>query len=177
MKMKKQILILSVFFSAFSVFTLPAGFKNVTLGMSVDEVKANLSHDYEFGYRGDRDVSLSPSDNQVIIETDAAFASYSYLDHCWFQFSDGKLCVITINLNQEKMDHYSVFKRLCEKYGDPGEISPEKAVWKDTVVIMSLEKPLTLKYIDATVFAAKQKASTVQKSVEEQSRDDFLMGL
>lgn len=162
---------------AASAFALPDGFHDIKLGMSVDDVKSALKKDPMFGYRGDRDVSLAPGDNEVLIETDAAYSSYSYLDHCWFQFSDGKLYIITINLNQEKMDHYSVFKTLCEKYGNPESLTPEKSTWKNDSVIMTLERPLALKYIDAAAFNKKQNSSNVQKTAQEQSKDDFLKGL
>ena len=42
---------------------------------------------------------------------------------------------------------------------------------------MSLEKPLTLKYIDAEVFNKQQENSAVQKNIDEQMRDNFLKGL
>ena len=40
-------------------------------------------------------------------------------------------------------------------------ISPKKASWKDSSILMSLEKPLTLKYIDAEVFNKQQENSAV----------------
>jgi hypothetical protein len=160
-----------------SLFALPDGYKSVKLGMSVDNVKAALKKEGVFGYRGDRDVSLAPGDNEVLIETDGTYAPFSYFERCWFQFSNGKLYIITINLNQEKMDHYSVFKTLTDKYGNPEELTPEKSTWKNSAVIMSLERPLALKYIDAAAFAAKQNSSNVQKTASEQSKTDFLNGL
>ena len=42
---------------------------------------------------------------------------------------------------------------------------------------MSLERPLTLKYTDRTVFNKLQDQSLVNKSGEEVSRDTFLEGL
>jgi len=80
-------------------------------------------------------------------------------------------------MNQKKMDHYSVFSTLCKKYGNPGALDPEKSVWQNDSVIMSLERPLTLKYTDKVVFDKLQKESLVEKSGEEFSRDRFLEGL
>lgn len=156
---------------------LPKGYGGITLGMSVDEVKDALKKNHEFGYRGDRDVSLSPSDGQTLIETDATYAPFSYFERCWFQFSDDKLYIITINLNQEKIDHYSIFSKLCAKYGGPNQLSPRKSQWNDDDVMMSLERPLALKYIDAKVFNEKQDAAGVEKTIGEQNRDAFLEGL
>ena len=156
---------------------LPFGYGDIKLGMTVDEVKEALLKNREFGYRGDRDVSFSPMDNQVLIETDATLAGFSYFDRCWFQFADGKLYIITINLNKEKIDHYSVFTALCSKYGGPNQINPRKSQWQDDDVMMSLERPLALKYIDAKVFADRQNQAKVQKTYGEQNRDNFLGGL
>lgn len=175
--MKKSICALfAALFCSFA-FALPSGYDAVTLGMSVDEVKEALKKTGVFGYRGERDVSLSPSDGQVLIETDATYAPYSFFSRCWFQFSEGRLYIITLNLNPEKIDHYSIFSRLCEKYGNPQEISPTKSQWNDSSVFMSLERPLTLKYIDRAAFEKKQFDSNVEKTVREQSRDEFLEGL
>ena len=176
-QLKHLISLIAVLFVSVSVFALPSGFSSIKLGMSVDEVKSALKKEPQFGYRGERDVSLSPSDGQVLIETDTKYAPYSFLERCWFQFSDGKLYTIIINLNAEKIDHYSVFSTLCEKYGNPDEISPKKSLWKDNSVIMSLEKPLALKYVDAKTFSSKQESSNVDKTAFEKSRDEFLKGL
>ena len=159
-------------------FALPSGFGKVKLGMSLDETKAALKSDPQFGYRGDRDVSLSPSDGESIIETETRrTAPYSFISKSWFQFSDKKLFVITMNLNEDKVDYYSVFSKLCEKYGDPNEISPRKSVWKSDSVMMSLEKPLTIKYVDYSAHNDKLASSNVSKTAAEQARDEFLESL
>ncbi|MDE6706052.1 MAG: hypothetical protein K2J81_09155 [Treponemataceae bacterium] len=167
---------------------LPAGIGGIALGMSLDEVKAALKKNHEFGYRGDRDVSFSPSDGQTLIETDGRWPNGwlktdtsidppSYFERCWFQFVDGKLYIITVNLNQKKIDYYSIFKTLCEKYGKPDQLSPRKSQWSDENVLMSVERPLSLKYIDAKTFNERQEAANVQKTIGEQNRDAFLDGL
>lgn len=175
--MKKISLLLLIAFSALSAFSLPNGYSGAKLGMSIDSLKDALKKDHQFGYRGDRDVSLSPSDGQYLIETDGSQYGFSFLGRCWFQFADEKLYIITLNLDRTKIDHYSVFSKLCEKYGNPNELSPQKSVWQDGDVIMSLEKPLTLKYVDAKAFESKKKSSNVQQTAAENARDDFLDSL
>lgn len=157
--------------------SLPKGYGKVNLGMEVDSVKDALKSVPDFGYRGDRDVSLAPNSKEVIIETDASFLSQSFFDRCWFQFYEKKLYIITLNLNPARIDYYSVFKKLCEKYGNPQSLNPDKSVWQDGSVIMSLEKPLALKYVDASQFQKLQDSSRVDKSETEKSRDKFLEGL
>ncbi|MBQ8014480.1 MAG: hypothetical protein IJ257_08865 [Treponema sp.] len=175
--MRKFSLLLLIAFSALSAFSLPNGYSGAKLGMSIDSLKDALKKDHQFGYRGDRDVSLSPSDGQYLIETDGSQYGFSFLGRCWFQFADEKLYIITLNLDRTKIDHYSVFSKLCEKYGNPNELSPQKSVWQDGDVIMSLEKPLTLKYVDAKAFESKKKSSNVQQTAAENARDDFLDSL
>ncbi|MCR5289796.1 MAG: hypothetical protein K6E51_07380 [Treponema sp.] len=162
----------------FAADNLPMGYKNVRLGMTVDEVKETLKKTAEFGYHGDRDVSLLPGENRVLIETDAlAGHVISYLDRCWFQFYEDKLYIITLNMNKEKVDHYTLFSTLTEKYGNPVALSPDKSVWENDAVRMSLEKPLTIKYVDMKVFNSLQEKSLVNKAASEQTRDMFLEGL
>ena len=175
--MKKIFIAIFAFFLILPIFSLPNGYSSAKLGMSLDSLKDALKKDHQFGYRGDRDVSLSPSDGQTLIETDASQYGYSFLERCWFQFSDDKLSVITLNLDRSKIDHYSVFSKLCEKYGNPNELSPKKSVWRDENVILSLEKPLTLKYVDAKTFDSKKNSSNVQKTTAENARDEFLDSL
>ncbi|MCR4940103.1 MAG: hypothetical protein K5930_08365 [Treponemataceae bacterium] len=152
---------------------LPDGYLSVHLGMSPDEVKAALLLYPVFGYRGERDVSILPGFDRLLIET----TGDGYLDRCWFQFYSDQLYTISININTHEMDYYSVFRTLCRKYGAPGSFSPEKAVWKDEKVIMSLEKPLCIKYSDVGILESLENSSYVEESVTEKLREDFLNSL
>ncbi len=166
------------FFSPAYAQKLSRGYGGVELGMTVEQTKAKLKENSDFGYTGDRDVSLLPGENRTLIETDAVSGhSFGFLERCWFQFYDDSLYIITININQELMDHYSVFTALCKKYGDPVSLSPEKSVWKDENYSMSLERPLTLKYVNQKVFEDLQNKSLVSPSGREITRDMFLDGL
>ncbi len=172
--MKKKLFALAVFCFSQFLFSLPAGYGSIKLGMGIDEVKAELKKNSDFGYRGDRDVTLSPKTKQVIIETDASKNAYSFFTRCWFQFVDDKLFSITLNLNTNRLDHYSVFSSLTQKYGNPSSINPKRSAWEDSSVIMSLERPLTLKYIDAPVLKKIQDESGVKEIYEEKAVDEFL---
>lgn len=154
---------------------LPNGYSNIKLGMTVEETKSELKKNSDFGYHGDRDVSLLPDQNKVLIETDADKGLGSnFLNRCWFQFQDDSLYIITINMNTEKIDYYSVFTTLTKKYGNPISVDPEKATWKNEQITMTLEKPLTLKYIDNETYSTLQKESQIQKSATEVTREMFL---
>lgn len=152
---------------------LPKGYGSVTLGMTLDEVKEALKTDPAYNYRGDRDVSLLSGENRALISVDGVL----FFEECLFQFEDDVLYIITLNLNKSELDYYSVFSKLCEKYGEPDSLSPEKSQWNNGSVIFSLEKNLSLRYIDASTFEELQKSSLVEKTAREKTRQDFLDSL
>lgn len=154
---------------------LPDGYGDVHLGMSLKETKEQLLKNADFGYSGDRDVSLLPGDAKILIETNASGGrGSSFLTQCWFQFYNEELYIITININTAKMDYYTMFTNLCQKYGEPVSLDPQKAVWKNDAVTMQLEKPLAVKYIANETFDMLKTAATVQESYEEKSAELFL---
>lgn len=178
LKVKSTIIlftVLSIFsFNLFAEESLPFGYKNIELGLTLDATKTELLKNPEFGYRGDRDVSLIPGDYRVLIETDASRKKASYFTQCWFQFYREQLYTITLNINPQKMDYYSMFTTLTKKYGDPATLDPQKAVWKNEDITMILEKPLSIKYIDNQITDELANYSTIEKSAEEISRQNFL---
>lgn len=172
--MHKRVFFLLVFVSV-AIFAddLPHGYRSIQLGMNLESVKSALKSDFLFGYRGERDVSLLPTENRVLIETTGS----NWIDESWFQFYKNQLYIIIVNFNTEKLDHYSIFTRLVQKYGEPDVVSPEKIQWEDSTVIVSLEQPLSLKYIDKPVFNALRDAVTVEKATEERVREKLLEAL
>lgn len=177
----KQKLILILFFITCSYFfaqeqkSLPQGYLGITLGMNLNETKEQLLKTPDFGYNGDRDVSLVPGDAQILIETDTTGNLGSpFLTQCWFQFYDEKLYIMTINLNTDKIDYYTMFTTLKNKYGEPLTLDPQKTVWEDDDVTLILEKPLSVKYIDKKTYQDLKNYSNVQISAEEYTRQLFL---
>ena len=152
---------------------LPTGYSTVKLGMTLEAVKSALLREPDFGYRGERDVSLLPGENRHLIETKGG----SFLDNCWFQFYNESLYIISVNVNKDFMDYYSIFSTLCKKYGNPKYLDPEKATWEDENVILSLEKPLCLKYTDAKVNNQILEQSEAQQATIEYLREGFLDSL
>ena len=152
---------------------LPSKYRTMQLGMNIDDVKKALANDSIFGYRGERDVSLLPSPNRVLIET----SGLSFLDRSWFQFYEDKLYTMIFKLDEDRVDFYSMFKTLNEKYGEPTSLSPDKIVWKDDTITLCLERPLTIKYIDTKVFKEIQDKAGIEKNKEEITRQGFLDSL
>ena len=173
----KNLLIILILFSFFPLFAedLPMGYKDIILGMNLEETKDALIKDPDFGYHGDRDVSLLPGGTRELIETDARLGYGSnFLERCYFQFFMDELYIITININPEKMDYYSIFTTLTKKYGEPVSFDPNSATWKNDDVTMSLERPLTLKYIDNKIYKNTQNYNNVPLSPTETTREMFL---
>ena len=145
---------------------LPLGFR----GMGAEAVKAILKADDLLAYSGDEDVSLLPSGSGSVIDVPGD----SFIKRATFQFLDDKLWAMVFTLDTLKIDHYSVFTAMSAKYGKPGKIDPKESVWEDGKIRVSIERPLTLKYLDlATLEGLNQKAGT-EKAFREVLRDDFL---
>ncbi|MBO4533196.1 MAG: hypothetical protein J5726_05805 [Treponema sp.] len=177
MSVKRIIFGLFILVCGFSLFaqSLPDGYGGVHLGMSLDETKKQLLKNSDFGYSGDRDVSLLPGQGRTLIETNASGGRGSpYLTQCYFQFYNEQLYIITININNQKTDYYTMYTTLSEKYGKPVSLDPQMAVWENDSIIIQLERPLSVKYIDKETFDMLKTAATVQKSFEEQNLQSFL---
>ncbi len=166
------IIILAIFscLSLYSQQSIPNGYRDIRLGMHIEEVKEALQADYIFNYRGERDVSFLPADNQALIET----SSDTWLERCWFQFYEDELYTIIINFNPEKIDYFSVYNELLSKYGDHVSLSPERVVWESNSVTMSLERPVSVKYVDNMVFDSIRNESNIEQTIMEDLRENIL---
>ena len=149
---------------------LTGTYRTISLGMDIQTVKEQLLADSLFGYRGERDVSLLPTLNRTLIET----AGFSFISRSWFQFYEEKLYIMSFYLDSEKVDYYSVYSSLVQKYGEPAFLDPRKAVWSDGRITLSIERPLTVKYIDSAVFASLLDRSGTEKAVSEMLREEFI---
>jgi hypothetical protein len=153
-----------------AVAALPSSFGGVSLGISLDQAKEDISASPLFAYRGDPDISFLPSDDQPIIRADGN----GFLSSGIFQFHDDGLYSITLRLDEERMDYFTMFSDLSEKYGDPDYLDPQQCYWERDGVRMILEKPLTVKYLSMEVFNAIREAGAAEESISTMSRDLFL---
>lgn len=151
---------------------LPAEYRSVKLGMHIDAVKEALKADAVFGYRGERDVSLLPTENRSLIESAGSY----FISRSWFQFYKDNLYTMIFKLNTDTVDYYSVYSKFCEKYGEPASINPQRAVWEDEHTRVVIERPLIVKYIDLTVFNELISQSTTEKAAAETNRQNFIDG-
>ena len=82
------------------------------------------------------------------------------------------IMALTMDVNQ--VDHYSMFTNFVDKYGEPDYLDPRESVWENDETRISLERPLTVKYIDKRVFNDIIDESAVKESGWVQLKQDFL---
>ena len=145
-------------------------FFGISLLDSLDVVKDRLKgHPYLY-YRGDPDLSFVPHTTRIVIDSEGHY----YVARGLLQFCEEKLYIMTLFLNPRQIDYYSLFTALTKRYGRPISLDPSAAIWQDGKTRLSLEKPLTFKYIDCETFDKLRDEGKAQKSLEEQSRQKFL---
>jgi hypothetical protein len=148
---------------------VPATYRDFSLGMSLDDLKNALTQDALFNFH-ESDVSFGPAKDESYIET----TGFSFVRRALFQIQAGNVFAMAFTLNTTLIDHYSVFTTLTKKYGEPKILDPKQAVWEDDNVRLSLERPLTIRYIDKKTFNQILEDSKAKKSEEVRMREDFL---
>lgn len=150
--------------------SLPRGFGEIRFGMSRQEVGTLLMEDPNFDYRGDPDVQFLPRREEVVIDT----AGFDFVSRGYFQFHEGSLYSIIINLDTSQVDYFSMFSRLREQYGHPSSLSPAGAIWEEGDVRLALERPLSVKYLDLGVFGDISSQRQERESDRARALRNFL---
>lgn len=150
--------------------TAPSGFNLIKLGLDIDVVKKALQADSNFLFRGDPDVSMLSQPNESIIETEGAI----FVDRAYFQFHERKLYTIILELNPTRLDHFTLYTTLVDRFGEPSFLDPSEVVWEFDETRVSLERPLRVKYIDIRVLETLSAAERRIESLDRLSRDGFL---
>jgi hypothetical protein len=154
-----------------STTELPRGYRTVTLGIGLEELKETLRRDTDtYLFREDRDVYLVPLRNENYVET----TGRTFIKRAFFQLKDAIVYVISLELNPGRIDYYSVLSTFRLKYGEPKSIDPQKAVWESGTVRVSIERPLTVKYIDRAVFDTMLTDAKAEESAGTMIRENFL---
>jgi hypothetical protein len=150
---------------------LPRSFRKLSLGMDLDALKSALQQDPSlFNFRGDRDVSFLPAREQSLVET----TGFSFVRRAFFQLIDGKVFIMAFTLDSGQVDHYSVYTTFVKKYGEPQFLDPKQAVWESAETRVSIERPLTVKYLDRQIFDNIIAQSQADESIELYLREEFL---
>ncbi|MDR1107499.1 MAG: hypothetical protein LBL19_00525 [Spirochaetaceae bacterium] len=151
---------------------LPRTFREISLGMDLEALKQALERDGLFYFRGDRDVSFLPAGEQNLLET----TGFSFIRRAFFQLRRGELFVMAFSLDPALIDHYSVFTGFVKKYGEPRSLDPRQALWESEDTRITIERPLTVKYIDKKIFAEIMGESAAKEGAEVFLREEFLDG-
>ena len=149
---------------------VPRQFRSLSLGLGLDDLKSALIRDDLFLFRGDRDVSFLPIREETLVET----TGLSFIRRAYFQLSEGQVYIMSFSLNTRIIDHYSVFTSFVRRYGEPVSLNPREAVWESDETRVVIERPLTIKYIDMTVFNRLIAQSRTLESRQLLRREEFL---
>ena len=149
---------------------IPDRFGNIVLRMSMENVKKELLADGNFNFRGDPDLSILRRPDESLIEC----RGYDFIEWAFFQFKEDSLYTITILLNPEMLDHYSLYTTLSGKYGNPDKLDPERSVWESETNTLTLERPLQVKYMDREIMEGITTEGKISESLSELSLTQFL---
>ncbi len=149
---------------------IPSSFLGFSLGMSLEEAKAALQKESLFSYAGEPDVSMLPSKKETLIDVHGP----SYIKRASFQFVNDFLYVMIFHLDTSKIDHYSLYSSMSKKYGKPSSVSPQEISWGTRSLRVSIERPLSVKYIDLESYAEISNQSLSDKSFREMRREQFI---
>lgn len=150
---------------------LPEGYPNYPFGSSFDEISTLLKEDTSFQYAPE-DVSFLRTPVRRIISTKGSlfFTRGEFL----FNESD-QLYTVVLNFNREQIDFFTLFNQLRTKYGEPESYTPKKgAIWRNETLTLSLEYPLTLKYLANGLINDISAREREQETLLRQRRQEFL---
>lgn len=145
---------------------LPTGFRELQLGLDLEEIQERLSRDPNFFFRGEPDVSLLKTPNESIIECEGTY----YIAWGIFQFHEKSLYSITLRFDPALMDFSTLFSQLLDKYGEFDSLDPKSVRWENEEILLLLEKPATLKYLYLPTFNAIRAQRKVGEDVELRER-------
>ena len=149
------------------------GFREIHVGMTLEQAKEALRREPLFYYRGDPDVSIVPSTGQTLIEVEGR----GFVERGWLQFRGERLEILIVALARELVSYYEVYSTLSRRYGPVQTLDPGAAVWDLGELRLSLEKPVVLKYVDVAGFEATLDESRVGRDWEMETRQAFLDSL
>lgn len=149
---------------------LPRGFESLTLGLDRAELDRQLQAHPSFLYRGGPDATLLERPNEALIEAEGAY----YVRRGWFQLASDRVFLITLDLDTRRLDYFTLFNTFSAKYGPPVSLNPDLARWQDGSTLLTLERPLRVKYIDRLTWEARLAERSQRGTNEALARELFL---
>ncbi len=145
----------------------PWGFAGIELGMKMDTVESILDESKYFIYDS-KLISWLPFTPLI----SAKGRGLINVGH--FHFVDDQLYSINLIINPIQMDYYTLMTQFNEKYGKYSSLDPSRVLWLSETASISLEKPLTVSYLDLELHQIYINQSEIEKSNAQQTREEFL---
>ncbi len=156
---------------------LPFGFTNIYLGITFEEATKAISANRYFQAFEEPDIYTVPQGVDRVILVYGSLdtrTDYQFIREGYFQFNENdELISINLYLNTDVLDYFTLYQLHEQKYGTPEMLNPQKAEWINADVTISLEKPLTVKYLKN--LEAQEVEETLDLASErEKLYEDFL---
>ena len=175
----------------------PRGYRGIELRMGLNDVRQRLLNDPWFDYRGESELSMRERPNSSFIDAGGSL----FISRGLFQFEateieeeavynpddqndtlelspvssiQYQLSAIVLELNPRTIDWYTVYTTLEKRYGEPRELNPQRVWWQDARVRLVLERPLTVKYLDQSIFRPQSSTQSSPIAARAAARSDFL---
>jgi hypothetical protein len=149
---------------------LRRGFREIVLGVPFQRAQDLIQGDPAFQYRGEPDVSLRLSDGGTVIDTRGRV----YMERGIFQFHEDQLFSIALYLDRSRLDYFQLYEQFRERYGEPMDLDPQRALWEDQATRIELERPLTVRYLDLETFHLRRRNTRTQEAAADIAREQFL---
>lgn len=146
------------------------GFEVFKMGMNRKTVQDKLYQSKLFYYQGEPEVTMTKNPAETLLNCQGR----GIVKKGTFHFYKGRLFVITLILNPEEIDYYTLFTRFTKRFGDPKKMSPKSALWENKKTRLGLEKPLAIRFVDAEIFDSMEKKGKIKENVKVKTREDFL---
>jgi hypothetical protein len=156
-----------------AVQPLPNGYRAYIFGMTADAVRAALTTDSFFRYTGPDDAPMLNTPDNSGFEVDGVF----FIRRAMFLFNNDRLYSITLELNPTFIDYFAVFNALQNKYGPVTDLNPQLAFWDNEAVLLTVERPLKVKYVDMTILNEIRDNFSVNQNLQVTRSAEFLQGL
>lgn len=149
---------------------LARGFRDIQLGMEYPAAEEAIAGDTAFTFRGRPDVSIALGDGEPTIDTNGR----TFVRRGVFSFHQRRLFTFSLYLSTQRLDYLQLYNQLRGRYGEPDDLDPRRAIWEDDVTRITLERPLTVTFLDREAFEERRDADRRDEALEDIAREDFL---
>ncbi len=127
---------------------LSNGYKEIRLGMTLEEVRQIINSMPEFNPIREEILQIRIEPDKQILTTEG----YSFVSKAYFHFDNDRLYQILLKFNQNKIGYFNLLSTFRSRFGEPAFINPSKSYWQNERVRITIEKPATIKYLDRQIW-------------------------